>query len=188
MNNEAIKFEKPLINPVVPEGDEQRVSGILAAIEEHIGFVPDGLRLYSFSPPLLEAFVGNISYFNGGAHISPALTAMIRYLASWQAECTFCITMNEGFLMNMGFDLNALRAARGNPDAAPLDEKDKVLLLFALRTLDEPENIRQADLQAVRRYGWSDRDIFDATVQAANNRAFTNVLKTFNIEAQGAFA
>lgn len=188
MNNETLMIEKALLTPVVPNGDEQRVAGILSAIEEHIGYVPDGLRLYSFSPPLLEAFVGNVSYFNGGANIPPVLTAMIRYLVSSQAECSFCVNMNEDFLLNMGKDLDAIRAARSNPEAAPLDENEKSLLLLALRSLEEPKKINQQDLDAVRVHGWSDRDIFDAVVQAANNRAFNNVLKTFNIEAQGAFA
>jgi len=188
MNIETLNIEKALVTPVAPKGDEQRVAGILAAIEEHIGFVPDGLRLYSFSPPLLEAFVGNISYFNGGANIPPTLTSMIRYLASWQAECSFCINMNEGFLVNMGKDLDDIRAARSNPKAAPLEENEIPLLLLALRSLDEPKKINQDDLEAVRKHGWSDRDIFDAVTQAASNRAFNTILKTFNVEVQGAFA
>jgi len=188
MNNETLNIEKALISPVIPKGDEQRVAGILAAIEEHIGFVPDGLRLYSFSPPLLEAFVGNISYFNGGANIPPTLTTMIRYLASWQAECSFCINMNESFLLNMGIDHDAIRAARSNPKAAPLKENEIPLLLLALRSLDEAKAINQDDLEAVRKHGWSDRDIFDAVAQAASNRAFNTILKTFNVEMQGAFA
>ncbi|MCB1870813.1 MAG: hypothetical protein H6964_11000 [Chromatiaceae bacterium] len=190
MQNLAAKEDRSaLIHPRIPEGDETKVAAILGAIEAHLGFVPDGLRLYSFSPPLLESFISNINYFNmGGTHLSPALTAMIRYQVSWDSGCSFCVDMNEGFLTNMGMKLDSIRASRGVPEAAPLDNKDKALLMLATKSVTTPEAIGQADLAEVRRYGWDDRAIFDAVVQAANNRAFNYVLRTFNIEHQGALA
>lgn len=177
-----------LIQPKAPAGEEQKVAGLLGAMEQRLGFVPDGLRLYSFSPPLLENFIGNISYFNGGSGLDPRLMSMIRYLVSWQAECRYCIDLNETFLTNMGVDLDAVRAARDNVDAAPLPMRELLLLKFALQSVNAPDSIGPADLALLRDEGWSDRDIFDVVVQAANNRAFNNVLRTFNIEHQGAFA
>lgn len=183
------QMEQPLIYPQAPAGEEARVAEILGNIEKHVGFVPDGLRLYSISPPLLETFVGNIGYFNmGGSPLPPILTAMIRYHVSWDAGCSFCVDMNEGFLTNMGVDLDAIRASRNNPDIAPLDEKDKILLKLALKAIDKPEQVNKADMDMAKTKGWGDREIFDAIVQAANNRAFNYVLRSFNIEHQGAFA
>jgi len=188
MNQAAEKFEMPLITPIAPAEDQERVDNILKAVNEHIGFIPDGLRLFIFSPPLLESFVGNISYFNGGTSIPPSLMAMIRYLVSSKAECTFCIDMNEGFLVNMGADLEQVRAARSNPDLAPVEENQRPLLALALKSVETPENVMEQDIQAVRQAGWSDREIFDAIAQANSNRAFNNILRTFNIEHQGVFS
>ena len=183
------KTQQALITPQVPEADRAHVEDVLAGVEQHMGFVPDGLRLYSMSPPLLDAFMGNIGYFSmGGTKLPQALTAMIRYLVSWNAHCHFCVDMNEGFLTSMGLDLDAIRACRDNPDNAPFDDKDKALLKLALQAVADPDSIGQAELDAVRTQGWADREIFDAIVQAANNRAFNYVLRTFNIEHQGALA
>jgi hypothetical protein len=38
-----------------------------------------------------------------------------------------------------------------------------------------------------RTAGWADREIFDAVLQAASNRAFNFALKTFNVKSQDAF-
>lgn len=179
---------KPLITPHAPAGEEGRVNSVFDAIKQHIGFVPDGVRLYSFSPALLENFVGNISYFNSGERLTPSLMAMIRYLVSWESKCHFCINMNEGFLTNMGLDLDAIRAARNNPEAAPLPAKEKPLLMLALKSVNDPESVNDQDIQAAKAQGWSDRDIFDVVAQAASNRAFNYVLRTFNVESQGAFS
>lgn len=188
MQTQVRHNDKPLIIPQVPMGDEARVDAVFGAVKQHIGFVPDGLRLYSFSPALLENFVGNISYFNSGERLTPSLMAMIRYLVSWQSKCHFCIDMNEGFLTNMGLDLASVRAARDNPSAAPLPAKEMPLLLIALKSVNDPESVNEKDIQAAKAQGWTDRDIFDVVAQAASNRAFSYVLRTFNVESQGAFA
>ncbi|MCM2306728.1 MAG: hypothetical protein NDI91_04570 [Sulfuritalea sp.] len=177
-----------LLAPRPPLGEEARVAAIFGAIEQQLGFVPDGLRLYSLSPPLLEAFVANIAYFRGGTSLSPILTTMIRYLVSADAGCQFCIDLNEGFLSNLHVDLDRARKARNNPALAPVTEREMPILQLALRAVEAPDDIAAEDLQVARNLGWSDREIFDAVVQAANNRAFNYVLRTFKIERQGVFA
>lgn len=188
MQNQVSQHAKPLIIPQAPAGEEGRVEAVFNAVKQRLGFVPDGLRLYSFSPVLLETFVGNISYFNSGERIAPSLMAMIRYLVSWESKCQFCIDMNEGFLTNMGLNLDSIRAARSNPDIAPIPAKEKPLLSIALKSVNNPESVNAKDIQAAKAQGWTDRDIFDVVAQAASNRAFNYVLRTFNVESQGAFA
>jgi alkylhydroperoxidase family enzyme len=188
MQTQLHQIVTPLLNPQPPHGEEARVEAVFDAIQKHIGFVPDALRLYSFSPPLLESAVGNISYFNSGERIPPSLMAMIRYLVSWEAKCNFCIDLNEGFLSNMGMSLDAVRAARSHPESAPIPAKEMPLLLLALKSVNDPDRVSEKDIQAARAQGWSDRDIFDGVAQAASMRALNFVLRTFKVEAQGAFA
>jgi len=188
MQNPAFRSAQPLLTPQPPAGEEARVAAAFGPVEQRVGFVPDGLRLYSFSPPLLESFLANIGYFNSGERLSPVLMTMIRYLVSSGAKCSFCIDLNEGFLANMGVDLDRARAARANPDAAPVPDREKPLLKLALKAVTDPESVSGADIAAARTQGWSDRDIFDVVAQAASNRAFNYVLRTFKVEQQGVFA
>lgn len=177
-----------LINPEVPADGKETVDAIFKGVEEHMGFVPDGLKLYGISPPLLESFFGNIAYFMGHQELSQELLAMIRYLVSSEAGCSFCIDFNEGILINQGKTVEQLQAARENSDNAPLEESEKVLLKIALAAIDNPEGVTGDDLQKARDQGYSDRNIFDVVAIAANNKAFTHVLRTFKIEQQGSFA
>lgn len=181
-------MSQPLLNPSAPAGQENKVAALLGAVEERIGFVPDGLRLFSVSPPLLETFVTNVTYFNTESAIGPRLAAMIRYLVSYRADCSFCVDMNEGFLTHMGADLEAVRAARDNIDAAPIEANELPLLRLAVKAVSEPEQVDGTDLQAARRAGWGDREIFDAVAVATSNRAFNMMLRTFKVEHQGDLA
>jgi len=79
--------------------------------------------------------------------------AMTRYLVSPEANCTFCIDMNEGFLANMGIDLEQVRAARNHPELAPVDNKEKALMLLALKSVEAPEEVSLSDIQSVRDLG-----------------------------------
>lgn len=181
-------MSQPLIQPRVPAGQEEKVAALLGAVEAHIGFVPDGLRLYGMSPPLLESFVSNVGYFNGESALGMRLATMIRYLVSYRASCSFCVDLNEGFLIGMGLDIDAIRAGRENPEAAPVEANELPLLRLAVKAVSQPEQVGGSDLDAARDAGWSDRDIFDAVAIAASNRAFNLVLATFKVEHQGAFA
>lgn len=184
-----MSHDQALIDPTPPAGEEARVQTVFAMAEQMLGFVPAGMRLYGISPPLLETFAGNVGYFVGETALPPRLTAMIRYLVSDRADCQFCIDLNETFLLDMGAELDQIRAAREDPAAAPLeDERERPLLELALHAVDAPGLDKRALIDAARQAGWRDRDIFDAVLQAASNRAFNLVLKTFNIETQDAFA
>ncbi|EIJ34759.1 carboxymuconolactone decarboxylase family protein [Thiothrix nivea] len=182
------EMTQALLNPVPPAGDEARIDAIFKQVESAMGLVPDGLRLYSISPPLLESFMAYVGYFRQHPTLSGQLLAMIRYLGSAQAGCRFCIDMNEGFLVQMGADLDEVRAAREDASKAPLPDNEKVLLNLALKAVNDPDGVNQADLDAARGEGWTDRDLFDVVVQAGNNRAFNYVLKTFKVEHQGVFS
>lgn len=179
---------KPLLQPTPPAADTARVEAIFKGISERFGFVPDGLRLYSISPELLENFLANVGYFMAHQSLSQKLLAMIRYLASVRVECPFCIDFNEAYLDQLGADLDQVRAAREDLDQAPLEAKELILLRLALKGIETPDTVVEEDLTAARAQGWSDRDIFDVVAIAANNRSFTTLLKTFKVEHQGAYA
>ncbi len=186
--NPNIANEAPLLTPQAPVGEEQRVEAVLDMAKQHMGFIPDGLRLYSLSPTLLETFFTNVGYFQGETNLSPILTTMIRYLVSAKSKCHFCIDLNEGFLTQLGVNLDTARATRIDQSKAPIADNEHILLDIALRTINDPDSVSKEDIDKAHAQGWSDHDIFDASAQASSNRAFNYLLRTFNIEQQGVFA
>ncbi|BAO44564.1 carboxymuconolactone decarboxylase family protein [Thiolapillus brandeum] len=176
-----------LINPEIPATDRERVERILKGVEMRLGFVPAGLRLYAISPPVLEQFVNLVGYYMEHPRLNMKLMVFIRYLVSSAARCRFCIDLNAAILLEMGVTSEELEAAAEDAGKAPLDEADRILLQIALDAIDRPDDISRAEMDAAREQGFSDRDIFDAVIIAANNKAFTHVLRTFKVEDQSAF-
>ena len=179
-----------LIKAHIPAGEEAKVEAIFKSIEENLGSVPDGLRLLGNSPSILESMMGNVAYFMGHQELSQDLLFMIRYLNSEEVSCSFCIGFTESVLINkLGKTPEQLQAAKENPNNAPLADNEKVLLKIALASCENPEGVTQDDLQQARDAGFSERNILDAVVVAANNRAFTHILRTFKVDdLQGSFS
>ena len=64
-------------------------------------------------------------------------------------------------------------AVKKDPQTAPLDDRQRALIDYALKLTREPWNMREEDLGPLREAGLSDADILDAC-QVASYFAFVN--------------
>ena len=60
-------------------------------------------------------------------------------------------------------DIEFVRAVVRDWQSAPLTEKEKALLAYAVKLTRTPQQMTRADVDALRRCGWSDGDVHDAT-------------------------
>jgi len=172
-----------IIQTVAPEQASGKVAQVYARIQESMGRVPAGVQLYSSSPDLLEQLAQQNAYYMQHPTLGGPLLAMIRMLVSEQNECAYCIGFNESLLINrLGFTADQIAAAKRDPSEAPLDEKDKAMLLFVLQGTRDPKSIGKDDLDRLRAMGWSDRDIVDGLYHGARNAAVDIIFDAFKVE------
>jgi alkylhydroperoxidase family enzyme len=171
-----------------PSTDKSKVDAIMAPYKEMLGRAPGGLQLLGASPPLLEHYAGTIGYYMGHPNLGQPLLTFIRYLVSWRGDCAYCIDLSEAFLISAGLDLDTIRATREDPTRAPLEEREKAMLLLALDAVDRPESVSTERLDGLRDFGWSDRDILDAVWHATSNRAFGRTVESFGLPPDGYIA
>ena len=168
-----------------PPEEVTKVEAIMAPYKEMLGRAPGGLQLLGVSPPVLEHYAGTIGYYMTHPTLGQPLLTFIRYLVSWRGDCAYCVDLNEAFLISAGLDLDAIRATREDPGLAPLEERDKALLLLAVESVDRPETVSPDRLDKLRDLGWSDRDILDAVWHATLNRAFGRTAEAFGLPPDG---
>jgi len=172
-----------IIQTVAPEQATGKVAQIYTQLEQRFGRVHQGFQLYSASPDLMEQIYQQNAYYMQHPTLGFALLAMIRMLVSEQNDCAYCIGFNESMLINRGvMTVDQVAATRHDPAAAPLDEKDKAMLLFVLKGTKAPKSIGTADLDALRALGWTDRDIMDALYHGARNAAVDIMFDAFKVE------
>lgn len=144
--------------------------------------IPKPLQLSSASPDLFDITSRQMKYFMSHPTLSPLLQAYIRMLVAFRTEYPYCVDLNTRLLKTLGnLDDGQVTAARNDPEAARLDEKDKGMLKFVVKAVSAPEDVGTGDIEALRRTGWSDADIFDAASLGANMVAMGLLFNIFKM-------
>ena len=176
--------EKPALIDVV---STQEATGDVAKVYDEIQaqwqFVPNPIKLYSTNPEMLR--MRWEGYKAAGAHktVDPQLQTIIRMLVSADHSCQYCIGVNEAFLIN-DFKMNpkdVVAMKKHGAVAAPLPEKQKDLLAFALKATKHPKSTTAADIDGLHKLGWSDAEIFFATSYAAEMVASDILINAFHV-------
>jgi alkylhydroperoxidase family enzyme len=131
--------------------------------------IPKPLQLSSASAGLFDITSRQMKYFMSHPNLSPLLLAHIRMLVAFNTDYPYCIDFNTNLLKMFGkLTDEQVAAARNNPDEAQLPDKEKALLKFVVKAVSAPEEIEAEDVEALRRMGWNDPDIYDAASMGVN--------------------
>jgi uncharacterized peroxidase-related enzyme len=151
------------------EERSERQQAYFDRCDERLGFVPNVLRAYAFAPAKLQAFAdmyNDLMLAESG--LSKLEREMIAVAVSSVNHCYYCLTAHGA----------AVRQLSGNPAlgeqmvmnyraAEGLTPKQVAMLDFADKLTRSPHAIVEADRQALRDAGFSDRDIWDIAAVAS---------------------
>jgi len=135
--------------------------------QEKLGFVPNVLAAYAFDNAKLEAFA---TFYNdlmlAPSGISKLEREMIAVVVSSQNRCYYCLTAHGAAVRTYSGDAVLGELMAMNYRAAKLTKKQRAMLDFAVKMTNESWTIDDEDRDALRRVGFSDRDIFDIAAVA----------------------
>ncbi len=172
-----------LIETISPQKATGEVAKVYQDINETWGMIPNPIKLYSTNPQMLKNKFE--SYKHSGSHktVDAKFQAMVRMLVSKQHSCEYCVGLNEEMLVNMfKIPLNDVIAMKEDASKAPLGEKDKALLLFALKATNDSKSTTKEDIENLNKLGWSDAEIFFATSYAADMVSFDILINAFKVK------
>jgi alkylhydroperoxidase family enzyme len=173
----------PLIETVNPEKANGRVADVYRDIAKVFGRVPNAMQMFSASPAVLDQQWESMGYYLKHPALSFPLLAAVRMLVSQENNCHYCIGMNGSLLINMGqWTPEQVAATKRDAMAAPLPEKEKALLAFVLKTVAERKPVTRAEIDKLKKLGWSESDVLDAVAHGARNVAVDIIFNTFQIE------
>lgn len=172
-----------LIQTVAPETATGEIAELYGKLNATMGMVPNAFKLRSASPFLLRNQANYVGYYMTHPTLSMALLACIRMLVSQKTHCAYCIDFNGGLLVNhLGWTPEQLAATRADPAQANLSEKEKAMLLFVLKAVDNAIGIGASDLNELRAIGWSDQEILEGLNHGATMVAGDILINAFKIE------
>ena len=168
--------------PPVEEATDD-LKEIFTEIESMMGRVPNGLKLWSVSPRALKAQWAGIRSILSRPKEEQKLYAIIRYLASDENGCTYCIGLNGGMLINYyGVSQDELIAMTKAPSNAPLDKRNKALLIFAMKAIKDADSVSANDIELLSKLGISEEEMFNIVLAASHMFVVNTLFKTFKVE------
>ncbi|HRK17848.1 MAG TPA: peroxidase-related enzyme [Hyphomicrobiaceae bacterium] len=136
--------------------------------QDKLGFVPNVLRAYAFDNVKLKAFIDMVDdLMLADSGISKLEREMIAVVVSSINHCHYCLTAHGAAVRQRAKDPIAGELMVQNYRAAPLTKKQMAMLDFAAKLTETPAKIVEADRQALRDAGFSDRDIWDIAATAS---------------------
>jgi uncharacterized peroxidase-related enzyme len=148
--------------PLSPE-----MAAYFGKCEEKLGFVPNVLKAYAFDMAKLSGFVAMYNdLMLAPSGLSKLEREMIAVAVSAQNRCYYCLVAHGAAVRQLSGDpvLGELMAM--NYRAARLSKRERAMLDFAVKLTAEPWRVEEEDRAALRRAGFSERDIWDIAAVA----------------------
>jgi uncharacterized peroxidase-related enzyme len=138
------------------------MAAYFAKCEEKLGFVPNVLKAYTFDMAKLSAFVAMYNdLMLAPSGLSKLEREMIAVAVSAHNRCYYCLVAHGAAVRALSGDPALGELMVMNYRAARLSPRERTMLDFAVKLTAEPWQVDEEDRAALRRVGFTERDIWD---------------------------
>ena len=138
-----------------------------AKCHEKLGFVPNVLAAYAFDNAKLEPFVAMYNdLMLAPSGLSKLEREMIAVAVSSHNKCYYCLVAHGAAVRALSGDPALGELMAMNYRAARLSKRHRAMLDFAVKLTAEPWAVEEADREALRKAGFTDRDVWDIAAVA----------------------
>jgi uncharacterized peroxidase-related enzyme len=156
-NDMPTALDLPMVDPL-PEATQKYFD----ICQEKLGMVPNVLRAYAFDIDKLNAFAGMYNdLMLADSALSKLEREMIAVAVSSVNKCYYCLVAHGAAVREMSGDPQLGEALVMNYRVAKISAKQRAMLDFAVKLTEASAKVEEADRQALRDAGFTDRDIFD---------------------------
>lgn len=184
--NQYLLLKKEGVMTILKTVDPKKATGLVAqiyeALEQNIGFVPNGFRVFSENEVILENQFRHLGYYMQHPRLSGEFLAFVRMLVSSNNSCRYCVNLNKALLIQYGYSSEVLQYVLKDPSTIPLPEKQKILLLLVLKVVNNAHDVDSVDVESVRSLGWTEEDILAAVYHGTSQIGVDAIFNAFNVE------
>jgi uncharacterized peroxidase-related enzyme len=183
--------DDPIIALKLPRGHlSEPMTAYFAKCEEKLGFVPNVLAAYGFDSPKLEAFAAMYNdLMLAPSGLSKLEREMIAVAVSAVNRCYYCLVAHGAAVRQLSGDPILGEQMVMNYRAARLSPRQRAMLDFAVKLTEAPWTVGDEDRAALRKAGFSERDIWDIGAVAGffnmSNRVASATDMRPNVEYHG---
>jgi uncharacterized peroxidase-related enzyme len=156
--------------------------------QEKLGFVPNVLQAYAFENSKLEPFVAMYNdLMLAQSGLSKLEREMIAVAVSAQNRCYYCLVAHGAAVRALSGDPVLGELMVMNYRAARLSKRHRAMLDFAVKLTNESWKTEESDREALRKAGFSDRDIWDIAAVAGFYNMTNRVASATNMRPNSVY-
>ena len=89
---------------------------------------------------------------------------------------------NKFVLKKLGLDDADFQKMKNDPSETMLEENEKAMLLFVLKSVKAPGSVTDKDIDNLRDLGWTDMDMLDALSQGVSMIDHSIMMEVFKMD------
>ncbi len=153
----------------LPKGEiDEHTQAYFDVCQQKLGLIPYVLQAYTWSPEKFASFTGMYNTLMlGDSGLSKLEREMIAVVVSSENKCVYCLTAHGQTVRHLSGDPILGELLVMNYRTAQLEPRQRAMLDFTVKLTKRPEEMLEADRQALRDQGFSDPDIWDISEVAA---------------------
>ena len=159
--------EKVIALDLPPAKLDDAMQAYFAKCREKLGFVPNVLEAYEFDLAKLKSFVAmSDDLMLAPSSLSKLERELIAVAVSCANHCHYCLVAHGAAVRKLSSDPELAETVVANYRAAKLDARTRAMLDFSWKLTAEPWMVGEEDRTALRKHGFSERDIWDIAAVA----------------------
>jgi len=167
--------------PTSIETSPEAAQPLLQAVKKQLGMVPNLFRVVGNSPAALEGYLGLNGALAKGSLEAPTRERVALAVAEVNG-CDYCLSAHSYLGKNLSKLSDAEIAA--NRSGGSTDPKADAAVQFAVKLVEARGHVSDADIQAVKRAGYTDAQIVEIVLHVALNTLtnYVNVVAETEID------
>ena len=134
----------------------------IEAVAEKSGFIPNVFLVLAHRPDEFRAFFAyHDALMLRDSGLNKAEKEMVVVATSAANDCTYCVIAHGAILRIYAKDPQIADQIATNYRSAPLTDRQRAMLHFAVKLTRTPEELAASDYQALRDQEFSEEDIWD---------------------------
>src|SRR6266436_5842862 len=170
-----------IATPTSIETSPAAAQPLLQAVKKQLGMVPNLFRVVGNSPAALEGYLGLNGALAKGSLEAPTRERVALAVAEVNG-CDYCLSAHSYLGKNLSKLSDAEIAA--NRSGGSTDPKADAAVQFAVKLVEARGHVSDADIQAVKRAGYTDAQIVEIVLHVALNTLtnYVNVVAETEID------
>jgi uncharacterized peroxidase-related enzyme len=172
------------IKTTSPDEAEGAVRDMYARQQAAYGYVPNYAKVFSERPEIMPLWAALLSGIR--RNVDPRRFELVTLAAAQALGSSYC-SLAHGKVLTRFHTVEEVETIVTDPESAAISAAEAAMMGVARKVARNGSSVEAADIENLKRSGFTDAEIFDIVAVAAGRAFFANLIEALGAEADSVF-